>query len=327
MGLRVQSAASSGGANLPTHGGGAPGRETGHGGRGGGQPAGGGGAPGQLSPEVQRILQEQAQALNLSRSEIAELRTALAKQDETVGRMRSVFSPVKAESNARKQRAQQYSQDLDQTLEWGVDRARQGADAPMTVKIGADFYQYAAEQSEREDQLMARIAKLEAQLAAAADPRTQINNLAFSQMDNFLTTALDGIYGPGQTYMKQKTYQFKALSAQICDEIKLLQKEKPEVWESIARDREKQKRMVNYFVEQNMPPAARQMVERQRIREEPQGLPQLVEALREARETYADNPTALRQIVPRIRHEIAAEIMQRQKAGQKTDARMGELFR
>ncbi len=323
MGLRLPSAASSGGGNLPATGG-APSNVapiTGHGGR------GGGGQQQQLSPEVQRILAETSQQLQLSRSEMTELKRELSTQHQTLGRIRDVFSPVRTALDLRRQKTNQYGQMLDQVLEWGVDRERQGASAPMTVQLGSDFYTYAMEAAEREEKLLAKIEEMEKKLTQVMDPRQQINQIAYSQMDTFCQQALDMVYGPGPKFQTQKSYQFKAISAQIADEIKILMKDKPEIWDAISRDREKQRRMVTYFVEQNMPPAARNMIERQRVREEPQTLANLVEALREARETYANDPVALKSIVPKIRAEIAAEIMAKQKRGEAVDTRMGQMFR
>lgn len=313
--------ASSGGNVLPIQGGQgggvAPG-QAGHGGRGPSQrnPASAGG-------ELELALQESRQQLHRSNAEIQALRQKVGTYDDTFARMRKVFVPEERPQVVPKQ---QYHQALDSLLEWGLARERAGESAPVTIQIGSDLYNALIEQQDINEKLLQRVKALEEKQQVMADPRHQINQHAYANMEMFVQQGIDGIYGHGDHVQVQKQYQYKAISAQIVDEIKKLQKTQPEVWNQISRDREKQRRMVSWFVEQNMPPAARRMVEKQRIMEEPQNVDSLMEAFREAKEQYANDPATLRTLLPRIRAEINAKLMEDRRRGTQGSQRISHLY-
>lgn len=311
--------------SVPGTGGGIPGagqsREaTGH------QPAGG---AQQLpdSPEFQSFVRSFQQRESQLKTELEQLRGKTSESDAVLTRLRDALNPGKKETvDPRVQRRQHAESRLDYMLQAALESERAGRPMPLTANLAADLYEYQIEQTEKEARLMTELTEMKQKLDQATNPNTMIDVQAFTTMDSQLQQAIGVVFGQGEEYAPQRQAQFRAVSQQIVSEIKDLQKAEPQTWDEIRRSPQKLQRMVNYFVEQNLPPRARQILQQEQIMREPQSIDNMLQAFREAHEAYRDDPRQLQRVVPEIRAQILAEMMN-ERRGKRGRANISSMYR
>lgn len=257
---------------------------------------------------AQALRQERDRGGNLQR-ELEGLRNRTGEQEAILGRLRTAFAPEQPRVDPRAERRANAENQLDYYVQAALEAERAGKPMPLTANLAAQLFQWQIEQTEKEGQTAATLADLQAKLEAATNPNFQIDQRAYSVMDSQIMNAMSTIYGSGPEYQGQRAAQFKAVAAQVGTELKDLQKTDPGTWDEIRRDDRKIQRMVNYFVEQNLPPRARQILAQQQMENEPQTMEGLLGAFREAQTAYKDDPRQLARVTPQIRAEILAEMM------------------
>jgi hypothetical protein len=146
-----------------------------------------------------------------------------------------------------------------------------------------------------------------------------IDKTAYNNIDGHLTQALATIYGP----QHDTRPQFNAISQQLIAEISDLQKNEPDTWERIRRDPSAQRKLVNYFVEQSIPPKARQLLHEDHVRRTPLTGDELLGAFRETKELLKKDPQNrdLQQSLLEIRGQMMEMVVSKNMPG--AAAKMG----
>jgi len=218
-----------------------------------------------------------------------------------------------AEADPADAKIAHYQQQIDQYIAAAVQAERQGRPIPLTVNAAIESLQGLIAQTEENKLLRERLGKMESQVARVSDPSHNINMAAYSSIDSQVQNALNTIYGSGDEYSDVKTAQFQAISNLIIKEVKELQSEEPDVWERSRRNPVDQKKLVNHFVKQVMPPKARQLMEEDDIRKTPLTLADLQQAWEESKDLK--NEAQRKEIQGQLRPQILEMVYSRSRKG------------
>jgi hypothetical protein len=161
---------------------------------------------------------------------------------------------------------------------------------PLTVEIATQLHQ-------TQRQLQAALAKIEAQEAKQqrlSDPVISQENQAFSRMDTHLLNRVEEFYGEENPFIAD------AVSQLVADEIRDLKKHEPDTWKKVMRSEALQKKLVDHFVKEVVPPNARKLLHEVNEAVTPIGHSDLAEAWEEAQQiedprTRSEVMTLLRQ--------------------------------
>jgi hypothetical protein len=202
---------------------------------------------------------------------------------------------------------------MDQYIQAAIDAERAGRPIPLTANAAIKSLKFQISQIQRNEAKDAEIAALQRQLKEQGNPARQIDVQAYSNIDGHLMSALKTVYGADFNIMPH----FNAIGGQIVDEIKQIQREEPETWDRIRRDPTYQRKMVNYFVEQSIPPKARQLLQEEQIRQTPLTGQDLHAAWRETKELLSKDPQngALRKQLGEIREQLLSTVVGRNMPG------------
>ncbi|HBR25990.1 MAG TPA: hypothetical protein DD732_02950, partial [Rhizobiales bacterium] len=232
--------------------------------------------------------EQMEQPLTESRREIADLREGSKKTNKVLDNIRRAVSGDEKEGAAAVDPADakiaHYQQQIDQYVQAAITAERQGRPIPLTVNAAIESLQGLIAQTEENKILRERLGKMESQVARVSDPGHNINMQAYSSMDSQVINALNTVYGSGDEYSDVKTAQFEAVSKLIIKEVKELQTNEPDVWDRIRRNPVDQKKLVNHFVTQVMPPKARQLMQDDEVRRTPLTLQDLQQAWEESKD-------------------------------------------
>lgn len=260
--------------------------------------------------------------------ELAALKNEAGKTKDTVDKIRSVFAPEDGgEVDPIDARINELNAEIDDVLGKAIEAERIGKPIPMTTRTAISNLKFQIEMLEKGKEKDKVISELQSQLKQLANPGTAVDQQAYSNIDSQLHSALETIYGPGQEYVETKAAQFHAVASQIGEEIKALKRDDPATWERIRRDQSAQKKLVNYFVKQNMPPKARQLMEEDQIRRTPMSHDELLNAFREAKQLAAQDPqnAQAQHYVTELRRELLSTLMAK-NMGKSSRVRANELF-
>jgi hypothetical protein len=278
----------------------------GEGGGGGGAPATGGEGGGEdLRAVVQQTQHELAERTGRYEQEMGELRGKQSENQAFLERLRGAIAPETTQREPADPYQAQISEaekQLDHYLQAAVDAERNGRPIPLTVNLAVHQFQSQIAAAKENQKLQKELRDLRAKADRATDPNAQIDTTAYSHMDTFVQNSLETIFGPEGQNDAQKTAQFKAITSQLADEIRDLKKEQPQTWDRIRRDPGKLKKMVNHFVEQNMPPKARQIIEQERLQREPMSVRELQTAFAQA--ASIEDPRERANVRAQIRQSI-----------------------
>lgn len=263
-------------------------------------------AQGALTPEVTEYLKTQGSELRAAQGLIASLRAQQEQTQGTLGKIKEVFAPSNAPApDPIADKIASHEAKIDEALATAIQAERAGRPIPETIKAQIEAHQIAIDNLTERRENRTKVGELEQRVQQLSDPGNIIDQMAFSQMDNFIMNAMQTVYGNAPEYAVQRQSNFKSVASQMLDEVRRLKKEQPEIWDQIRRQPEKQRSMVNWFVEQNMPPKARLIMEQERLKNEPMSLDDYEQAHREA--ATIPDPVERAKIRTRIRQEMWAE--------------------
>lgn len=200
--------------------------------------------------------------------------------------------------------------EIKEHLEIAAKSEREGKGMPVTINNAIKRIEFQIETLKENAALKAQMAEIAGKVKSLGDPSATIDNVAFSNMDSHIISALETMYGPSDQYTGTKAAQFQAVSRLIVDEIQDLKKNEPQVWDRIRRDKNAQTKMVNHFIEKQIPPRARQIMEDDKIKREPMSPQETLSAYREAVELAKSNPKAKKHIAP-LREQLLSQIAEK----------------
>ncbi len=234
-----------------------------------GQQKGGGEGSQKGAPDYAKQIREMSGQLESSKREAGSARQQAQALQEKFERMGQVFQP--------EQKGGEDSHDesvYDEILEAAFEAEKAGQPIPLTLKL-------ALRSQENERALrdaMKEIKALKAQSRLATDPNVVHENQVFTHIDNTCQTMIEEIYGEDNPNI------FRAVTSALSDEIKDLKKNHPEKWRKITLNPAIQKKMVQHFILQVVPPRARSIMHDQNMRERPFTRQDADEAFEEAKQ-------------------------------------------
>lgn len=258
-------------------------------GGGGGEGAGGageGGAPDtDLRAVVESTQRELAERTGKYENEIAELRQGREKTDGFLNRLREALTPEEQRAQEKDPTAaeiSEYERQLDTYLQAAVEAERAGRPIPLTVNLAVQHFQAQIKSAKENQRLGKELKDLRAKADRASDPNAQIDSAAYATMDSHVINALETVYGPEGQNDQLKQVQFEAITKLLASEVRDLKKNESGTWDRIRRNPKAIQKMVNHFVEQSMPPKARQIIEQERLAKTPLTVKELQDAFGQA---------------------------------------------
>lgn len=216
-----------------------------------------------------------------SHAELEALKAKNAEQEKLLGGLRQVFNP-QPEGDPIDQEISGYEQQLDYYLQEALEAEKMGQSIPLTTNLAVQLFQGKIAQAKERRNWEGKMQKLENQIRGLTDPNVTSDRQAYGNIDNFIINNVEMIYGSGQDTQQIRNVQFEAVARLVSDEIKRIKSQMPDVWDTIKRSPDKQKRLVGYFFEQNLPPAVRQRLETEKLQNTPMSQDELTQAFREA---------------------------------------------
>jgi hypothetical protein len=231
----------------------------------------------------------------------------LKSKAATLDRMAEVFNP-KTSEDAGDPREAEINDLIDYYLKQGMEAERRGHAIPLTVHNAVRGLQAELEMHRHKKESDAKLARALEEIKALKDPSREVNNRAYSRIDNTIINYLTQLYGHDEAYEPVKQEQYNAISRLIGKEIRSLQERSPHVWDQIARDEAKQQKMAKYFVEKALPPKVKQMLEHDQIQRTPMTQNELMQAFHEADQQFKDDPKQRMKIKQQIREQILEQM-------------------
>jgi hypothetical protein len=223
---------------------------------------------------------------------------------DLVSKMKDVFSPPK--SQAAESPVAGWERELDFYIEQAVEAKNQGRGIPLTANLAISHYKALIENYNIRQNLEGQLGEMKQRLEALSNPGHAMDQQAYSSFDTFIKNGLERIYGADQGTFPQRLAQFRAIGQQVAQAIKELRQKNPERWDMIRRDPREIEKLANRALRMNLPPKALQMIEQEQLRNTPMQPGELMQALREAKIAYKDNPAELSRVSQMIRREYLA---------------------
>ncbi len=271
-----------------------------------GQPSGGN--PQDAGFDVQTAWKEARAA----RQEAGKLREVFSKQSkdleglsedrDTVRRMREVFAPKK--EAAAPDPISGLEEQLDYYLETAMDLKAKGQSIPLTTNLAVQSFQTMIAQQKAIQALTQQITELKGGLDKANNPEAPINNMAYAQMETFMTSAIDGLYGKNQT---AKAQIYDATVRLIKANLTELQTKAPQEWDRVRRNPQDLQKIVNSAIKQLVPPKAYSILENEQLQNTPlksQEVWGAWEELKELRQQGKINPEQFSKMQVQIRRDF-----------------------
>jgi DNA-binding transcriptional regulator YdaS (Cro superfamily) len=207
----------------------------------------------------------------------------------TVDKLRQVFSPEEAAPEQDKDEAF-----LDHYLQASLEAEKEGRPIPLTTNLAVKLFET---QKQLKDAVKV-INELKGKTDQALDPVARVDQQTYANLDNLLQSSLYDTYGRENV----SPQRFSSIASEITGEIKRLQQESPDIWEDVRRSPKAQRAMVTHFVNKNIPPAAKQLLDREAISQYKMTETDLLTAFREAKEIQ--DPKAREKIQTKIRQDL-----------------------
>lgn len=282
-----------------------------------------------LVRDYQQRFDQQGGELQRSQREIAALRDTSARTSKTLDGLRKVLGGEddKPVDDGKTENIRQWEGEIEEYLKVAIEAERRGKPIPVTINSAIRSLEGLIQKEREVIELRQKMGDLEKKVQRVSDPGVRTDEAAFTQMDGFIMNSLNTVFGAGDEYADQKRAQFRAIGQLVSEEIKHLQKDEPDVWDRIRRNPTDQRKMINHFVEQSIPPRARQMMEDDHIRRTPLTMRDLNQAWNEAKQI--EDPRERSEVKAKLRPYILEEIaMKGRKRNQSQDDRptMSSLF-
>lgn len=267
-----------------------------------------GGSPQDGSFDVQTAWKEARAA----RQEAGKLKEIFSKQSkdleglsedrDTVRKMREVFSPKK---ETAPDPIEGLTEQLDYYLETAMDLKAKGQSIPLTTNLAVQSFQTMIAQQKAIQALTQQITELKGGLDKANNPEAPVNNMAYAQLESFMTSAIDGLYGnePGSHAVKGQIYD--ATVRLIQANLKELQAKAPQEWDRVRRNPQDLQKIVNAAIKQLVPPRAYSILEKEQIQNTPMHEGELWQAWNDLKEMRPKmEPQKYEQLKGQIRRDI-----------------------
>lgn len=238
-----------------------------------------------------------------ARKEIDELKKTTGAHKQFTEGLKNLVSPDGGkETDPDQAELHELESSLDELIEEFKKAEASGRPMPLTQKTSKKSLTAAINIKKREIELKKKIEAMETKVDLLTDPLYAKDQDTYKSLGKLLGKQMDQLYGPGFENEAQKKGMSDAVVEQVNVEINRLKKEDPDAWRRVQGDETLQKNLVNYYVERNIPPKARQIMEEQKLRDTPITDGQLHAAFKEAK-TLKD-PKRREEMTTKIRREI-----------------------
>ena len=264
--------------------------------------------------EFGSVLSRQQAELNRSGETIKSLRGELDKNSSITEKLRKVFVGDDEAPDPYKQRSASFealAAELDrEALE---DQKRGGKGLPLTTKIGKELSEFARATLTQNQKLEQDIKELKNKVDVQSNPAVQNMQRITMVADNMTDEALEVMY-PGEDSAQVRQFMGDSVRTMINKEIRQMVKNN-ELDDIKKLNNPKAVRgMVNHFMAQILPPKAREILENERIQNEPANPKDLMIAFREASTNLENAETDKERnhwdkIVTSLRQDFLAETM------------------
>ena len=211
------------------------------------------------------------------RKELGETKRQASGAHQKLSQIESIFNP--------KQEAKQQRQWFDSMLGDLIQQKAQGRDLPMTSTLAVEL-----DKAQRElEEFKASYEEMKKQFEIQNNPETQFNNDAYRAMDNMMTDMLGRLY-PGEENENSRRYLGEAVTNDIVSFLNELRQEDPRQWQEIRRNPASLKKIVEYHINDKIPPAARKVITEKYEASQPFTFEDAKEALDEALQIPKSNP-------------------------------------
>lgn len=276
--------------------------------------------PGKFTPQdsehgevdLQEVLQRNKSQLDQQRQENQKLQQELEKvRGDASGaskRIKEIESFFRGDQNKEPEadpvgdEVKQLEAEMDEYLSAAIEAERQGRPIPLTVNSAIKSLQHQIRYAKENSEMRKKLEALEGKLDQSSHPELGLDRQAYSNIDTQIESALSQIYGNDPDVVDA---QFDVVSKRVAREVTELQKEDPVAWRRIRKNPDAQRKLVNHFVQQHIPPRARQVLEEDHIRRTPMSADDLLQAFREAKEKAPTDPVAAKEL-SKIRQELLA---------------------
>lgn len=221
---------------------------------------------------------------------VEELKSVKTKAESSSAELdrikRSIMGMDEAEKpvNESGDRLSALKSELDQVAEMALEYERKGKPMPLTFNNTIRAIKAEMKFLERDSENSKEIKELKQQVKDLSNPGLLSDKIAYGNLDTYVMNGLDRIYGINEDSSDVKVAQFEAITNQIIKQIEKYKKDEPQVWDQIRRSQSNQQKLVNYFVQKNIPPKARQILEEDSVRKEPMSAREAIDTWKEARE-------------------------------------------
>ncbi len=181
---------------------------------------------------------------------------------------------------------------LDHVLQQSLEAEKDGRPMPITTNLAVKLFETQKQLTEA----MKVINDLKGKTDQALDPVARLDQQTYANLDNILQDSLFTMFGR-ENVSQQK---YSGIASEITAEIKKLQTEKPDLWEDIRRSPKHQAAMVRHFVDKNVPPAARKLMQDDAVQKYEMTEADLINAFREAKDIQD----------PKVRDKVQTKIRQ-----------------
>ncbi len=275
--------------------------------QGSGAPQGGGapqqGQGGQDSGiDIQKAWREAREA----RQETGKLKSVFDKKLEgfdedrdTLKRLKGAFAPAK---EAAPDPIADLTGSLDFFLENAMEMKAKGTPIPLTTKLAVESFQTMIAQQQAIQELTNQIKELKGGVDRANDPESPVNNMAYAQMETFMTSAIDGLYGNDPQSQGAKAQIYDGTVRLVQASLKELQNKAPQEWDRVRRQPQMLQQIVNAAIKKMVPPRAYEILEQEQLKNTPMQEGELWAAFREAKQIQ--DPTKRRDLIREIRQDI-----------------------
>ena len=227
-------------------------------------------------------------------SELGKVKQRASAAEDVVGRIKNAVAPGEDKGPDPDTVDREF---LDTYLNAALEAEKRGHPMPLTANLAVKY----TEQNKVLREAMKTIGELRQKVEMLGNPSLRFDESAYAGIEKATQAALQEIDG------RVDQDKLNMVGAKIVREVQRLQKDKPEVWESIRRSDEYQRRIARYFVEQTVPPKAREIIEREAVKNSHMTKQELIDALKEANQKIQD-PNERRKITSAIRQQLWSQI-------------------
>lgn len=253
-------------------------------------------------------LQRTQQAFGQHQAQFRELQGSYEGQQRTLDALRRALNGGSDEAPSAPDPVDTEIHEAERALEYyiaqGFEAEKAGEPMPLTIDTGIRSLQDRIRYLKEGRENRTKISQLEQAVRLAFDGDTQMDLTANRQLGSSLMSAIDTIYGQGDQNLAQKRAMWGAVSNLMQTELTNLKKDKPAAWDRIRRDPGKLQKLAQYFVEQTIPPRARELLQMHEVQSRPLTEGDLWGAWEEAGQVQ--DPRQRDQLRTKIRQDLLA---------------------